>query len=37
MNKGNSIVFLVKKSISIENITFKDIENDIIKILEKIG
>ena len=34
---GNSIVFLIKKKTKIEEITFEKVQNDMIKILEKIG
>ena len=34
---GENIVFLAKKNINVNNVTFKDIENDVIKIFEKIG
>ena len=34
---GNSIVFLVKKKINIDEISFDKVEKDVEKILEKIG
>lgn len=34
---GNSIVFLIKKKTSFDEISFDKIENDMINILEKIG
>ena len=34
---GNSIVFLVKKKVGFDEITFNKVEEDIVDILEKIG
>jgi len=34
---GNSIVFLIKKKANIQEISFDKIEQDMIKILEKVG
>ena len=34
---GNSIVFLVKKRTSIDDVNFHNIEKDMVKILEKLG
>lgn len=34
---GKSIVFLAKKGLNISQITFEEVENDILKILSKIG
>jgi len=34
---GNNIVFLIKKKTKIEEITFEKVQNDVVKILKKIG
>ncbi len=34
---GNSIVFLIKKKINIDEISYEKIQTDVIQILEKIG
>ena len=34
---GKSLVFLVKKNCEIQSLNFKDVEKDIISILEKVG
>lgn len=34
---GSQIVFLAKKNIDIKEVSFKNIKEDMIKILEKIG
>ena len=37
VEKGNSIVFLVKKKINKDEINFHNVQNDIIEISQKIG
>jgi ribonuclease P protein component len=35
LKKGKDIVFLINKKVDTENITYKDVENDMIKIFKK--